>query len=115
MPDGAACRIGDRPGFPGLIFVDKKENNEYRRCVIEVTDVVIYILCAVAGLAVGGVVAGLVAFRAGVSHRKKTAEAAIGSAEAEAERIVSDAKAAAESKKKDLLIGSEGGDPPSAQ
>ena len=68
------------------------------------TDVVINILCVVAGLAVGGVVAGFIAFKAGVSHRKKTAEAAIGSAEAEAERIVSDAKAAAESKKKDLLI-----------
>lgn len=108
MPDGAACRIGDRPGFPGLIFVDKKENNEYRRCVIEVTDVVIYILCAVAGLAVGGVVAGLVAFRAGVSHRKKTAEAAIGSAEAEAERIVSDAKARGRIEKEGPADRSEG-------
>ena len=62
------------------------------------------ILLCVAGLVVGALVAGVIAFKAGVSHRKKTAEAAIGSAEAEAERIVSDAKNAAESKKKEMLL-----------
>ena len=62
------------------------------------------ILLCVAGLVVGALVAGIIAFKAGVSHRKKTAEAAIGSAEAEAERIVSDAKNAAESKKKEMLL-----------
>ena len=35
-------------------------------------------------LVVGGVVAGLIAYQAGIAHRKKQAEAAIGSAEAEA-------------------------------
>ncbi len=62
------------------------------------------ILLCVAGLIVGALVAGIIAFKAGVSHRKKTAEAAIGSAEAEAERIVSEAKNAAESKKKEMLL-----------
>lgn len=63
-----------------------------------------YILVGAGCLIVGAVVAGLVAFKAGVSHRKKIAEAAIGSAETEAERIVKAAKAAAESKKKETLI-----------
>ncbi len=63
-----------------------------------------YILAGVGGLAVGGVVAGIAAFRSGMSHRKKTAEAAIGSAEAEAERILKDAEKKAESKKKETLL-----------
>ncbi len=62
------------------------------------------ILLCVAGLLVGAVIAGFAAFKSGVSHRKKTAEAAIGSAEAEAERIMSEAKSAAESKKKEMLL-----------
>lgn len=62
------------------------------------------IVLAVAALIVGAVVAGIIAFKSGVSHRKKQAEAAIGSAEAEAERIVADAKKAAEAKKKEALI-----------
>ena len=45
------------------------------------------ILGCVGGLAVGAVVAGLLAFRAGIENRKRTAEATIGSAEQEAERI----------------------------
>ena len=63
-----------------------------------------YIVIGLVALIVGAVVAGLIAFKAGISHRKKTAEAAIGSAEEEAERIKKDAKAAAESKKKEALI-----------
>ena len=62
------------------------------------------ILLCVAGLLVGAVIAGFVAFKYGVSYRKKTAEAAIGSAEAEAERMISEAKSAAESKKKEVLL-----------
>ena len=61
------------------------------------------LLCA-GGLAVGGTVAGIVAFNGGVKHRKKIAEAAIGSAEAEADRIRKDAVRAAESKKKEALL-----------
>ncbi len=63
-----------------------------------------YILIGLTCLVVGGLVSGIIAFKAGISHRKKTAEAAIGSAENEAERIVKEAKAAAESKKKETLL-----------
>lgn len=63
-----------------------------------------YILTGVASLLVGGGIAGAVAFRSGISHRKKAAEAAIGSAEAEAERIIKEAKSQAESKKKETLL-----------
>ena len=62
------------------------------------------ILLAVATLIVGAVVAGIVAYKKGEEHRRKEAEAAIGSAEAEAERIVADAKKAAATKKKEALI-----------
>ena len=62
------------------------------------------VLMCVGGLAVGAVIAALIAFKAGISHRKKQAEAAIGSAENEAERIRKDAQRAAESKKKEALI-----------
>ena len=55
-------------------------------------------------LIVGGVVAALVAFRAGIQHRKKQAESAIGSAEKEAERILKDARSAAESAKKEAIV-----------
>ena len=48
--------------------------------------------------------AGFVAFAAGVSYRKKQAEAAIGSAEQEAKRIVSDAIKTSEAKKKETIL-----------
>ena len=50
------------------------------------------ILMAVGALVVGFAVAALIFFRAGMNRRKKVAEAAIGSAEAEAERILKDAR-----------------------
>ena len=65
---------------------------------------IIYVLCAVGGILLGGVVCGLICFNAGVKHRKQIAEAQIGSAEQEAERIVSEAKKTAESVKKEKLI-----------
>ncbi len=49
-------------------------------------------------------VAGIVAFFAGINHRKKSAELSIGSAESEAKRIVSDAIKSAEAKKKEFLL-----------
>ncbi len=49
-------------------------------------------------------VAGAVAFMAGIAHRKKQAEAAIGSAEQEAKRIVSDAIKTSEAKKKETIL-----------
>lgn len=66
--------------------------------------ILVAVLLCVAGLVVGAVVAALVAFKAGIAHRKKEAEAAIGSAEAEADRIRKEATRAAESKKKEALL-----------
>lgn len=67
-------------------------------------NLLVAVLMCVGGLAVGAAVAGLIAFKAGIAHRKKEAEAAIGSAEAEAERIRKEAARAAESKKKETLL-----------
>ena len=67
-------------------------------------NILVAVLMCVAGLIVGAVVAALIAFRAGIAHRKKEAEATIGSAEAEAERIRKEATRAAESKKKESLL-----------
>lgn len=64
----------------------------------------IAVLMCVGGLAVGAAVAAFVAFKAGIAHRKKEAEAAIGSAEAEADRIRKEAARAAEQKKKEALL-----------
>ncbi len=66
----------------------------------------VYILAAacVGCLLVGGLVAGLIAYRAGGNHRKKVAEAAIGSAEKEAERIRTDAREKAEAAQKEALL-----------
>ncbi len=62
------------------------------------------ILTGLGALVVGGGISGFVAFKAGVSHRKKSAEATIGSAEAEAQRILKEANASAESRKKETLL-----------
>ncbi len=59
------------------------------------------------GLAVGlvlAVIAALVSFRMGIAHRKKEAEAKIGSAEEEAKRIIAAAHKAAEGKKREMLV-----------
>ena len=50
------------------------------------------------------IIAAFVAFRAGISYRKKIAEAEIGSAEEEAKKIVDDAYKSAQSKKKEALL-----------
>ncbi|MEE1223631.1 MAG: ribonuclease Y [Clostridia bacterium] len=50
------------------------------------------------------VVCGFVSFRAGVSHRKRVAEAEFGSAEEKAKSIISDAERAADAKKRELLL-----------
>ena len=60
------------------------------------SDVTIAVLAAAA--------CGAVAFFAGVNHRKKVAEDAIGGAEQEAKRIVSDAIKTAEAKKKEMVL-----------
>ncbi|MGN0601304.1 MAG: ribonuclease Y [Oscillospiraceae bacterium] len=64
----------------------------------------IAILLCVSALIFGSVVCGIIFFKVGVKHRKKIAEAAVGSAEKEAERIVEDAKKNAESLKKEALV-----------
>ena len=51
------------------------------------TTVTVVLLCLVS-FVVSGVVFAAIAFKLGVSHRKKIAEAEIGSAEAEAQRIL---------------------------
>lgn len=49
-------------------------------------------------------VVGTIAFFAGVSHRRKIAEAKIGSAEEEAKRLVNDAMKTAQQKRKEALV-----------
>ena len=56
------------------------------------------------GIAAGAIIGIIVGYFIGVAHRKKVAEAAIGSAEKEANKIVCEALATAEAKKKDLLL-----------
>ena len=51
-----------------------------------------------------GVVVGIIAFFCGSSHRKRTAEAQIGSAEEKSRKIIDDAIKAAEAKKREILL-----------
>lgn len=59
---------------------------------------------AIVLIIVFAVIAGIVAFYAGINYRKKVAESQIGSAEKEAERIVEAAKESAEAKKKESIL-----------
>ena len=54
--------------------------------------------------AAAAIVAAVIAFLSGVSYRKRKAEATIGSAEAEAKRILNDAYKGAEAKKKEAIL-----------
>ena len=65
-------------------------------------EIELYITIAVAFVLI--IIAGIIAFRAGISYRKKIAEAEIGGAEQEAKKIVSEAAVAAENKKREVLI-----------
>lgn len=60
-------------------------------------------LC-VAALVLGAAISGYICFKKGIDYRRETAEAAIGSAEAEAEKIVEEAKKNAETLKKSALV-----------
>lgn len=71
----------------------------------------IAILLCVVALVLGAGVSGFICFKQGISYRKKTAEAAVGSAEKEAERIVDDAKKNAETLKKRGIDRGERRDP----
>lgn len=67
-------------------------------------DTVYVVLLCVATFVIGAVVFGFFMFRAGISHRKKIAEAQIESAEKEAQRIVSEANEKAKANKKAALV-----------
>lgn len=56
------------------------------------------------GIGVGLIIGLIVGYFLGVAHRKRTAEAEIGSAEQEAKKIVSEALATAEAKKKEAVL-----------
>ena len=64
----------------------------------------IAVLLIVVALVAGAAVSGLISFKQGIRYRQRTAEAAMGSAEKEAERIVEDAKKTAETLKKEALV-----------
>ena len=59
-----------------------------------------FVVCVIAAFLIGAVIA----FFLGIEYRKKAAEAALGSAEEEAKRMLSDAIKAAETKKKEAII-----------
>ncbi|RGX54592.1 MULTISPECIES: ribonuclease Y [Anaerotruncus] len=59
-----------------------------------------YVICGI----VAFVIAAIIFFFLGVQYRKRTAEAALGSAEEEAKRLISDAIKSAESKKKEAIV-----------
>lgn len=58
----------------------------------------------VIGIIISFLVGAVIAFFLGVEYRKKSAEAALGSAEEEAKRLISDAIKSAETKKKEAII-----------
>ncbi len=62
------------------------------------------VLLCIGALIVGAVISFFIAFKLGENHRRKNAEAKIGSAEQEAQRIIDDAGKNAESLKKEALI-----------
>lgn len=62
------------------------------------------IIFLIIGLVVGGAIMYFIGHRLGEEHRKKVAEAAVGSAEEQAKKIVSDAYKAAEAKKKETIL-----------
>ncbi len=67
-------------------------------------DTLYVILLCVASFVAAALLTGIIAFRLGISHRRKVAEAEIGSAEEEARKIINDAVKNAETRKKEVLI-----------
>ncbi len=59
---------------------------------------------AILFIVLAAIISGVACFLSGVNHRKKIAEAEIGSAETEAKRIVEDAVKDAEAKKKEIVL-----------
>ncbi len=67
------------------------------------TDITTIIIASVVALVLV-VLTGIICFSAGVAHRKRIAEAAIGSAEQEAKRVIENALKSASAKKKEALL-----------
>ena len=67
----------------------------------------VHIAIAVVVAVVLAVISGAICFRLGISHRKRIAEAQIGSAEAEAKRLVDEAVKTAENKKRESLLSAK--------
>ena len=63
----------------------------------------VVLLCLLSALIIGAI-AALIAFKQGVEHRRKIAEAEIGGAENEAKRILADAEKNAQTKRKEAVI-----------
>lgn len=66
--------------------------------------VIIGVLAGLAGFAIGAVVFALIGIRIGIARRKKIAEAAIGSAEEKAKKLVDEGIKQAETLKKEALL-----------
>ncbi len=62
------------------------------------------VIIGVVALVAGAVVAATIAFKKGIEHRRREAEATIGSAEAEAEKIRKEANESAARRKKEMLL-----------
>ena len=67
----------------------------------------VHIAIAAVVAVVLAVISGAICFRLGISHRKRIAEAQIGSAEAEAKRLVDEAVKTAENKKRESLLSAK--------
>ena len=67
----------------------------------------VHIAIAAVVAVVLAIISGAICFKLGISHRKRIAEAQIGSAEAEAKRIVDEAVKTAENKKRESLLSAK--------
>lgn len=67
-------------------------------------NLILAIILIIIALVLGAFVSGMIMFKKGIAYRQAQAEAAIGSAEKEAERIVAAAKKTAEAKKREVLV-----------
>lgn len=91
------CRNG--AGVDYSLNLTTNKENQSGRC-----QTTLEIWLAILIIVLVAIVTGVVSFLAGVNHRKKIAEAEIGSAEAEAKRIVDDAVKEAEAKQKEYVL-----------
>lgn len=90
------CNLSNFMGNYTFIL-SKKEEKLYM-------DTGIAILLCVVAFVIGAGISGFICFKQGISYRKKTAEAAMGSAEKEADKIVEEAKKEADTLKKAALV-----------